>query len=62
MKKIFLIPIVSILIFGFSINNVDAIQNPLELFMPSSEKPTTPMIVIVKINENRFDSFFMLPQ
>jgi len=27
------------LIFGFSITNVDAIQNPLELFMPSSEKP-----------------------
>jgi len=42
MKKIFLIPIVSMLIFGFSINNVDAIQNPMELFMPSSEKPIIP--------------------
>jgi len=30
------------LIFGFSITNVDAIQNPLELFMPSSEKPIIP--------------------
>jgi len=42
MKKIFLIPIVSMLIFGFSITNVDAIQNPMELFMPSSEKPIIP--------------------
>jgi len=42
MKKIFLIPIASMLIFGFSITNVDAIQNPLELFMPSSEKPIIP--------------------
>ncbi len=42
MKKIFLIPIVSMLIFGFSITNVDAIQNPLELFVPSSEKPIIP--------------------
>ncbi len=42
MKKIFLFPIASMLIFGFSITNVDAIQNPLELFMPSSEKPIIP--------------------
>ena len=41
-KKIILIPIASMLIFGFSITNVDAIQNPLELFMPSSEKPIIP--------------------
>jgi len=42
MKKIFLIPIASMLMFGFSITNVDAIQNPMELFMPSSEKPIIP--------------------
>ena len=39
MKKIFLITIVSLLTFGFTINYVDAIKNPLELFMPFTEKP-----------------------
>jgi len=42
MKKIFLITIVSLLTLGFTINYVDAIKNPLELFMPSSEKPIIP--------------------
>jgi len=38
MKKIFLITIVSLLTFGFTINYVDAIKNPFELSIPS-EKP-----------------------
>jgi hypothetical protein len=41
MKKIFLITIVSLLTFGFTINYVDAIKNPFELSIPS-EKPIIP--------------------
>jgi len=41
MKKIFLITIVSLLTLGFTINYVDAINNPFELSIPS-EKPIIP--------------------
>ncbi len=41
MKKFFLITIVSLLTLGFTINYVDAINNPFELSIPS-EKPIIP--------------------
>jgi len=42
MKFLFLAALIPLIVFGLANANANAIENPLELFMPSSEKPIIP--------------------